>query len=171
MNARKITLIAVLTSIAIVLSILDGMIPSFIPGMKLGLANICILITLYALGTKEAILVNLMRVYLAGLLRGTIFNMGFLMSLSGAFFSLLIMIIMKYALKKISLITVSIVGAIFHSVGQIIIAVIYLGTNAMFYYLPILALVSVVTGILTGIIAKKIIDSKIIQKQRDKYGF
>lgn len=171
MNAKKMTLIAILLSIAIVLSILDSLIPSFVPGMKLGLANVVILIVLYTLGVKEAIFVNLSRVYLAALLRGTIFNMGFLMSLSGAVFSLLVMMLLKVLFKKLSIVGVSVVGAVFHSLGQILVAVLYLGTTSMFYYLPILCITSVITGIIMGLIAKKIIDSKVIQKQRDKYGF
>lgn len=172
MNARKITLMAILIAGSIILSIFDSFIPSFVPGMKLGLANIIILVALYTLGTKEAIIINLLRVYLAALLKGTIFNIGFLMSLSGAIFSLLIMIIFKLLFKnKISIITVSILGAIFHSGGQILVAIIYFETFNMTFYLPILSLVSLATGILMGIIASQIIKTNIIQKQKSKYDF
>ena len=89
MKTHKIALLGVLTSAAIVVSILESFIPSIgIPGVKLGLANILILITLYELGVWEAIVVNTLRVVITGLLRGTIFTMGFYMSLAGAFLSL-----------------------------------------------------------------------------------
>lgn len=172
MNARKITLMAVLIAGSIILSIFDSFIPSFVPGMKLGLANIIILIALYTLGIKEAIIINLLRVYLSALLKGTIFNVGFLMSLSGAIFSILIMIVFKLIFKnKISIITVSILGAIFHSGGQILVAILYFETFNMVFYLPILSLISVVTGVLMGVIAKQVIKTNIIQKQKNKYDF
>lgn len=172
MNARKITLMAVLIAGSIILSIFDSFIPSFVPGMKLGLANIIILIALYTLGIKEAIIINLLRVYLSALLKGTIFNVGFLMSLSGAIFSILIMIVFKLIFKnKISIITVSILGAIFHSGGQILVAILYFETFNMVFYLPILSLISVATGVLMGVIAKQVIKTNIIQKQKNKYDF
>ncbi len=171
MNVRKITLMSILIAIAIALSVIDSFIPSFIPGFKLGLANIVILIVLYTLGIKEAIIVNLIRVYLAALLRGTIFNIGFMMSLAGAILSLLVMIAIKVLAKRISILTVSITGAVFHSLGQILVAVMYFESANMFYYLPILGISSIVTGIIMGIIAKKIIATNIIQNQKQKHDF
>lgn len=166
-NVKKMTMIGMLTAIAIVLSYLESFIPSIgIPGFKLGLANIVILLVIYELGVKEAIFVDLVRVYIASLLRGNIFQIGFLMSLSGAILSLIIMVIIKLIFKKFSIIGVSIFGAIFHSFGQIIVAAIFLYTVGAFYYLPVLIIISLGTGILTGIIAKKIIDSKVIERQK-----
>ena len=101
MNVHKMVLISVLTASAIVISILESFIPSIgIPGVKLGLANIVILITLYELGVVEAIFVNLVRVLITALVRGTFLSMGFLMSLSGAFLSLGIMILFYVLIKK-----------------------------------------------------------------------
>ena len=172
MNTHKITLLGVLTSIALVLAIVESFIPSFgIPGIKLGLANIIILITLYELGVKEAIFVNLIRVVLAGILRGSIFSMGFLMSFTGAVLSLAIMVIFKVLIKQFSIIGVSVIGAIFHVSGQIIIAIIFLGSMYVLYYLPIIAITSIATGIVVGIIANTIIRSGVIKKQREKYNF
>ena len=88
MNVRKMALIGILTAIAIALSVAESFIPSIgIPGVKLGLANIVILIVLYEVGILEAVLINLLRVVVTGLIRGTIFSMGFLMSLTGAVLS------------------------------------------------------------------------------------
>lgn len=169
-NIKKMTMVGMLTAIAIVLSYLESFIPSIgIPGFKLGLANIVILLVIYELGVKEAIFVDLVRVYIAALLRGTIFQIGFLMSLSGAILSLIIMVLIKLIFKKFSIVGVSIFGAIFHSLGQIIVAAIFLYTAGAFYYLPVLILISLATGILTGIIAKKIIDSKVIERQKSTW--
>ena len=102
MKVQKIALLGVLTAIAIVLAIVESFIPSVgIPGVKLGLANIAILIVLYELGIWEAVLVNVIRVVVAALVRGTILSMGFLMSLAGAFLSLGIMILFYLLIKSL----------------------------------------------------------------------
>ena len=172
MNSHRIALLGVLTSLAIVLSIVESFIPGVgIPGIKLGLANIMILITLYELGVKDAIFVNLCRVLLVGILRGSIFSMGFLMSFTGAVFSLGIMILFKLLIKRFSIVGVSVIGAIFHVIGQILIAILFLGSIYVLYYLPIIAITSIVTGVFVGIIANIIIKSGVIKKQRQKYNY
>ena len=172
MNTRKIALVGILTASAIVISILESFIPSIgIPGIKLGLANIVILITLYELGVKEAILVNSLRVFIVGLLRGSLLSMGFLMSLTGAVMSLGIMILFYLIVKKFSVIGVSVIGSIFHITGQILIAWIFLETHYILYYLPIIAISAIITGVLVGIVAQIIIKTEVIKKQREKYNF
>ena len=129
MKVQKMALLGVLTAMAIAIAILESFIPGIgIPGVKLGLANIVILVILYELGVIEAVLVNLMRVFLVGLLRGTILSMGFLMSLVGAIFSLGIMIIFFILIKKFSIVGVSVIGSVFHVLGQILVAMMFLGT-------------------------------------------
>ena len=172
MKVQKIALLGVLTAIAIVLAIVESFIPSIgIPGVKLGLANIAILIVLYELGVWEAVLVNALRVVVAALVRGTLFSMGFLMSLAGAFMSLGIMIVFYLLIKKFSIIGVSVIGSIFHVSGQILVAMAFLGTAYVIFYLPIIAISAIVTGIIVGVIAKAIIDTGVIKKQREKYNF
>lgn len=172
MNVHKLTLIAVLTASAIVIAIAESFIPSIgIPGIKLGLANIVILITLYELGIMEATFINLIRVVVVGVVRGTIMSMGFLMSLTGAILSLGIMILFYLLIKKFSIIGVSVVGAIFHVIGQIAIAMIFLDSVYILYYLPIIGLSAIITGVLVGIVAKLVINTGVIRKQRDKYNF
>ncbi len=162
MSIRKITRLAMLLAISIVLSILEGFIPTGpIPGIKLGLANAVVLYILYKDGIGEAIVISIMRVLLAGMLKGTIFQMGFWMSVAGMVLSLAAMILFKLLFKKFSIIGVSIIGAVFHSIGQILVAIIYLETVYVGYYLPILVLISVFTGILTGFIAKNLLKIKI----------
>lgn len=172
MKVQKIALLGVLTAIAIVLAIVESFIPSVgIPGVKLGLANIAILIVLYELGIWEAVLVNVLRVVVAALVRGTLLSMGFLMSLAGAFLSLGIMILFYLLIKKFSIIGVSVIGSIFHVTGQILVAMAFLGTAYVIFYLPIIAISAIVTGIIVGVIAKAIIDTGVIKKQREKYDF
>ena len=172
MKVQKMALLSVLTAAAIVIAIIESFIPSiWIPGIKLGLANIFILIILYEIGIIEAVLVNLLRVFLVGLLRGTFLSMGFLMSLTGAVLSLGIMILFYLIIKRFSIIAVSVMGSLFHIFGQILIAIIFLGTMSVLYYLPIISISAIVTGILVGIGAKLIIRTNVIKKLREKYEF
>lgn len=172
MKVQKMALLGVLTAGAIVIAILESFIPSIgIPGVKLGLANIVILVILYELGILEAIVVNLLRVLVVGLLRGTFLSMGFLMSLTGAILSLGIMILFYLLIEKFSIVGVSVIGSIFHVAGQILIAMLFLGTAYIFLYLPVIALSAIITGIFVGIMAHLIIKTGIIKKQREKYDF
>ena len=110
MKVQKMALLGVLTAAAIVIAILESFIPSVgIPGVKLGLANIVILIILYELGIWEAAVVNLLRVLVVSLVRGTFLSMGFLMSLTGCVLSLGIMILFYLLIKKFSIIGVSVI--------------------------------------------------------------
>ena len=172
MKVQKIALIGVLTAATVVIGIIESFIPSIgIPGVKLGLANIMILVTLYELGILEAVFVNLTRVLLVSLIRGTFLSMGFLMSLTGAFLSLGIMIVFYLLIKKFSLVGVSVVGALFHVFGQILIAMIYLETAYIVLYLPVIAISAIITGVLVGLAAIAIINTKVIQKLKEKYNF
>ena len=172
MKVQKMALLGVLTAGAIAIAILESFIPSIgIPGVKLGLANIVILVTLYELGVVEAIFIDLLRVFLVGLLRGTIFGMGFFMSLTGAVLSLGIMILFCLLIKRFSVVAVSVLGSLFHVFGQILIAMIYLGTAYVILYLPIIALSAIITGVFVGITARLIIKTGIIKKQREKYNY
>ena len=172
MKVQKMALLGVLTAGAIVIAILESFIPSVgIPGVKLGLANIVILIILYELGVVEAIIVNLLRVLVVGLVRGTFLSMGFLMSLTGAIFSLGIMVLFYLLIKKFSIIGVSVIGSLFHVFGQVLIAMFFLGTAYIFLYLPIIAISAIITGVFVGIAAKLIINTGVIKKQREKYNF
>ena len=172
MNIHKIAITGILTAGAIIIGIIESFIPSIgIPGVKLGLANIVILITLYELGILEALFVNLARVFIVGLLRGTIFTMGFFMSLAGAIFSLGIMILFYLLIKKFSIIGVSVIGALFHVFAQILVAWLFLSTPYILYYLPVIAISAIVTGVFVGIIANLVIRTGVIRKQKEKYNF
>ena len=172
MKVQKIALLGVLLATTIVIAIAESFIPSFtIPGIKLGFANIVILVTLYELGVKEAIFINLVRVLVVSLVRGTFLSMGFFMSLTGAVLSLGVMILFCLLIKKFSIIGVSVIGSLFHVTGQILIAMIYMGSVYVVYYLPIIGLAAVITGVLVGFIARAIIKTNVIKNQREKYNF
>ena len=172
MKVQKIALLGVLLAATIVIAILESFIPSFtIPGIKLGFANIVILVTLYELGIWEAVFINVVRVFVVALVRGTFFSMGFFMSLTGAFMSLGVMILLVLLIKKFSIIGVSVLGALFHVTGQILIAMAYMGSAYVVFYLPIIALSSVITGVIVGLVAGAIIRTGVIKKQREKYNF
>ena len=171
-NVHKIALLGVLTAGTIVIAILESFIPSIgIPGVKLGLANIMILVILYELGIIEAIIVNLTRVLVVGLIRGTFLSMGFVMSLTGAMLSLAVMILFYLLIKKFSIVGVSVIGSVFHVTGQILVAMLYLGTSYVVFYLPIIAISAIITGVLVGFTAKMIIQTGAIKKQKEKYNF
>ena len=172
MKVQKMALLGILTAGAIVIAILESFIPSVgIPGVKLGLANIVILIILYELGIIEAVLVNLLRVLVVGLVRGTFLSMGFFMSLTGAALSLGIMVLFFVLVKKFSIIGVSVIGSLFHVSGQILIAMLYLGSAYVVLYLPIIAISAIITGVFVGITAQLNIRTGVIKKQREKYDF
>ena len=146
-------------ALAVTLNIVENVIPIFqgiVPGVKLGLTNIVILFVLYKYGFREALSLSITRVILVGILNTGLFSVAFFLSLSGALFSILMMGLVK-KITKLSIVGVSIIGSLFHSLGQIIVVAIILYSWTAFNYLPILILFSVPTGILTGIICKELL--------------
>ena len=150
MKIKRVALIGMLTAVAMIFSFIESQIPPFvaIPAIKLGLPNIVIIFALYKLGWKEAILINIVRMLLSSLLFGNL--MMLMYSFSGALFSFIIMIILKKL--NFSIVTVSILGAIMHNVGQIICAALVVATVELLYYLPILIITGVISGVIIGLI-------------------
>ena len=155
-NTRKLTALALTVSFALILSFIESKIPAFvaIPGIKVGLANIAVIFTLYKFGIKEAITVSAMRVFLVSMLFGS--PVSFIYSISGALVSLLVMIALK-SLTPLSEVAVSVVGGVMHNVAQIAVASFMLGTNIVAYYLPFLLLSGTVAGIAVGVISALLI--------------
>ena len=159
---RYVTL-SLLLAIAIVLNYLESFIPSIgIPGVKLGLANIVILICLYKYKVYETLMVDLLRVLLASLLKGTFLSIAFYMSLSGAMLSFLVMFLFRY-IKTLKPLVISVIGAIFHAIGQIVVALIIMQTSGILLYLPFIMLASIITGVLNGIVCERIIATNIFE--------
>ena len=152
MNTRKLTTLAILLSLSIVMSIVEGMlIPLLsisVPGAKLGLANVITLVIMYHYSEKDAFTILILRIILVGVLRGTIFNYPFWLSLNGG----LIAFGLMYLFKKInvfSMVSVSIMGSIGHATGQILVAILIF-TSEIGFYLPLLYLLSIPTGLFVG---------------------
>ena len=159
MELRKVTRLSMFLALAVVLNIVENVIPIFqgvVPGVKLGLTNIVILFVLYKYGFKEALSLSITRVILVGILNTGLFSVAFFFCLSGALFSIIMMGLVK-KLTKLSIVGVSVIGSLFHSLGQIIVVAIILYSVTAFNYLPILILFSIPTGILTGVLCKELL--------------
>ena len=152
MKTRKLTVMALTTAIALILSFIESQIPAFVavPGVKMGLPNIAIVYALYRLGWKEAATISLVRVVLVSMLFGSAAS--FLYSLAGAVLSLLGMTLLKQT-GKFTEIIVSVAGGVLHNVGQIGMACLILETDVLKYYLPFLLVSGILAGVVIGLIS------------------
>ena len=152
---KKISLLAMLLSLSMVFSYFEARFPiiTWIPGAKLGLANIVVMVALYEIGTKEAWCLSVLRVILTGFLFGNFFAV--LFSLAGAFLSLGIMTVLK-RFTKLSMLFVSVAGGVFHNLGQIIVAGIVLENQNVWYYFPMLFFTGILAGAIIGILGSSI---------------
>lgn len=152
-SLRRYSIVSMFLALAIVIGYVESFIPLFIPGFKLGLANVIIMIMIYEFKWYEAFLVDVLRIIILGIIFGTLLNPIFFMSLVGGLLSFIVMLIFS-KLKVFSIIGVSVLGALSHSFGQIIVAIIILSLNAVIYFFPFIALLSLGSGILSGLIAR-----------------
>jgi heptaprenyl diphosphate synthase len=154
-STGKITQLALLFALAIVLMLLEGMIPpipTLPPGVKLGLSNIVVMYCLFFLGKGPAFTVLLLKSGFVFLTRG---GTAFLMSFGGGIFSIFAMILLlSLKKKKVSYIIVSVCAAVMHNVGQLLIASLMLYSTAVFYYAPVLILSGIGMGVVTGILLR-----------------
>ena len=148
--AKKISTYAIYLALALIASYIERLIPfNFgIPGIKLGLANIVIVVILYCDTPKEAFCVNILRIVLANTLFGNFLSLSY--ALFGGVLSFLAMLLAKRS-KAFSIVGVSIAGGIFHNVGQILAAMLIVSNFKLIFYLPVLLISGVVTGALIGI--------------------
>lgn len=149
--AKRLAILAVCTALASIFGYLDGMIPMPIPGMKLGLSNIVVLMLFYLLGPREAAVVMALKVIMGALLYGSGMS-GFLYSASGGFLAYLAMLLSIR--RKVDMRVASMLGAVMHNVGQVAVAAAVMGTPNLLYYLSVLIVLGVATGLCTGISAK-----------------
>lgn len=159
-GTKKLVFLSVLVALASALHYLELLFPNPfpVPGAKLGLANIISLVALAAFGLRDAMTVVLLRVFIGSLVGGTFLGLGFLLSLSGAVFSTLMMSLLLRYVRSLSIIGVSVAGSAVHNLSQVTAAAAITGTPYLFYYLPFLFLAAVPTGFVTGIAAKTILD-------------
>ena len=150
--SHKTAYAGLLAALALIFSYIEVLIPFApgIPGVKLGIANLVIIVSLYYLGSRYAFAVNMVRVFIAGLLFTGVFGM--LYSLAGALLSFFIMAALKRT-GLFSITGVSMAGGTAHNLGQIIVAAVVIGNAKVFAYFPILIFSGLVSGAVIGILA------------------
>lgn len=155
---RKTAELGFFLAVALILSYVESLIPiTFgIPGIKLGLPNMIVVLLLFGqrYGAKEALLVNSMRIVLSGFLFSNLYAI--LYALAGAVFSFVAMLIGK-RLRCFTVIGVSVLGGVFHNIGQAVVAMFVVETFAVSYYIPFLIVAGTITGALLGLIVMEII--------------
>lgn len=155
MSNKRIAFLGLFVALAFVLSYIEFLLPLNIgiPGAKIGIANLAVMVTLYTAGEKNAVALSLIRVVLVGL---TFSNVSMMMySLAGASLSLIVMLIAKRT-GKFSVAGVSVLGGVFHNIGQIIVAMLVLETDSLIYYLPFLVVIGTITGVVIGVVSNMI---------------
>ena len=158
MKTKKLTLMALLTAIALTIFMIEAQIPALvpIPGIKLGLANIITVFAVFALGPKEAAAILFVRVFLGAVFAGnfsTIFYSG-----AGGLCAILVTIGTRKILSNNQLWVAGALGAVGHSLGQMAMAITLTATPGLAVYLPVMIFCSVVTGVFTGLCAQLVLN-------------
>lgn len=158
MKTRKLTLLALLTAIALTIFMVEAQIPALlpIPGIKLGLANIVTVFAVFALGSKEAVMILAVRIFLGAVFAGNFSTIFY--SAAGGACAILVTIALRRVLTKKQLWVAGALGAVAHSIGQMVMAVLLTSTPGLIAYLPVMIAVSIVTGIFTGLCAQFLVN-------------
>lgn len=156
MNYKKVPVLGMFVALALIMSYIESILPLNIgiPGAKIGLPNIVIIIALYKAGERQACFLSVVRIFLAGFLFGNMFSIVY--SIMGAIFSLGIMILLKRK-TDFSVYGISMAGGVMHNAGQIVAAMVVLETKELIYYLPVLTIIGTVAGIFIGIISGNVL--------------
>lgn len=154
MEPKKLTRNALLTAIALTIFMLEAQIPPLvpIPGVKLGLANIVTIFALFTYGSRDALMILLVRVFLGSVFSGQMTT--FFYSLAGGLLCFAVTLLMKKIVTDKQIWVASIIGAIFHNIGQILMAILITSTPGIAVYLPILLVSGILTGLFTGLCAQ-----------------
>ena len=158
MRLRKLTTLGLLTAIALTIFLVEAQIPAIVPlpGVKLGLANIVTVFTVFALCPKDGILVLISRIFLGAVFSGNFSTIFY--SAAGGICAIAVTILLKKILRQNQLWVAGCLGAIAHSVGQMAIAMLLLGTPSLIVYLPVMIIISIITGLFTGFSAQFLIN-------------
>ena len=158
MNVKKITQMAMLTAIALTIFMIEAQIPALvpIPGVKLGLANIVTVFAVFALGPREASMILFVRIFLGAVFAGNFSTI--LYSGAGGLLAILVTIGLRKLLTHQQLWVAGAIGAIFHSIGQMAVAVAVTGTPGILVYLPMMIACSIITGLFTGLCAQLLLN-------------
>lgn len=156
MKTKKIAYLGLLIALAFIFSYVEFLIPVNlgIPGAKLGLPNLVIVVMLYTFGAKESFVLSMIRIVLVGFTFGNMSAM--LYSFAGGILSYAVMAAAKRT-QLLSVVGVSVLGGIFHNIGQIILAMFVLETDSLIFYLPVLLIVGCVSGVIIGILGAMVI--------------
>lgn len=149
-SARRITLSAMLAALALIFSYIEAIFPFYtgIPGVKLGLANLVVVVALYRMSPAYAVTINVIRVLMAGLLFSGLFGM--IYSLAGSLCSFLVMYLL-WRTDLFSVLGVSLAGGVFHNLGQLAVAAFAVSNARIFLYFPVLIFSGMAAGIIVGI--------------------
>lgn len=149
---RKTAYLSMFLALALICSYVEALIPVpiGIPGVKLGLTNIVVVLMLYTVGAAEAFAVSVMRIVLAGFLFGNLFSIAY--SLAGGILSFLVMLLL-YRTNSLHFVSVSIAGGLTHNIGQLLLAAVIVTNYRILYYVPVLLAAGAVTGLLIGLLA------------------
>ena len=160
LTVQRLARLALLAAAAVVLGYIEGLLCAVMllpPGIKLGLANTVLLYAVYLLGPGSAVLLMLLKVVLTGFMSGNLFA-AFFYSMGGGILSLIAMLVTKkLGGEKISIVGVSVMGAVFHNVGQLLVASVILRTSKLMLYVFVLLIAAVVTGVITGLAGQQIV--------------
>lgn len=153
---KKVSVIGLFTAMALLLSCIENMLPfrTGIPGIKLGIANLIIVITFYFLPSGEVLSISLLRVFFLSVFSGSPFTTAF--SFTGAIASFFAMYI-SYRRNSFSPVGISIIGGVTHNLAQLLISTLLLNTPAFLWYSPVLLISGIITGLINGLITTKII--------------
>ena len=164
MKTKKLVFLSLMVAYSLALYLLETIIPNpliaFFPGAKLGLSNIITLISLLSFGFRDSFVILTIRIILSSIFAGPATTL--LYSISGGYLSLIFMYL--FSKFKFDTITVSIIGAIFHNIGQLLMASLIIYNISFMTYLPFMIGASVVTGIFIGIVVKFAMKTRFIQK-------
>ena len=158
MKTKRITLLALLTAIALTIFLLEAQLPPVVPlpGVKLGLANIVTVFAVFALGPKEGVLVLAARIFLGSVFAGNFSTIFY--SAAGGACAFGVTVALRKLLKPNQLWVAGCLGAAAHSVGQMVVAMIMMGTTSVLLYLPILIVLGLITGLFTGLCAQFLVN-------------
>lgn len=158
MKTRKLTILSLLCAIALTIFMVEAQIPPLvpIPGIKLGLANIVTVFTVFAIGAKEGALVLFVRIFLGAVFAGNFSTIFY--SAAGGACAIGVTILLRKILTKKQLWVAGVLGAIAHSIGQMAMAVALTSTPGLVVYLPVMIVVSILTGCFTGLCAQFLVN-------------
>ena len=164
MKIRKLTLLSMLSAIALTIFMVEAQIPPLtpIPGIKMGLANIVTVFTVFAIGPKDAAAVLFVRVFLGAVFAGNFSTIFY--SAAGGVCAIGVTILSRKILTKRQLWVAGVLGAIAHSVGQMAMAIAITQTVGLAAYLPVMIIASIVSGTFTGLCAQFLVNRRNLWK-------